>query len=204
MILLRWHKVAIVTGILLIAGGVYTAIQSISRSQAALERFQDARAQGAVVADQIVGLSNALSADLSEIYNLNQKRDYTDALLRTNSLLTKSAEIKAKADQLSQELATMARTVDSVKPDEAKQIALDSIAQRLILIDHLVSYSNSLEQLAGAIQTKLMGNYVGAADQVKLLVDQINTEVTAINNLNRNSAASMEKFDQLTKQTKNN
>lgn len=198
MTLSRRHKIVIGMAVVLIGGGIYAVAESTLTSQASLQKFGDARAQGAVVADAIVGLSNRFGSDLGAIHQLDQEHAYADALVKTNELLARSEEMRTKAKELSDSLGTMTQTLQVLQPVEARQAALDSIAQRLILIDHLIRYSESLRELVGVLQARFTGSQISDAN-VRLLVDQVNVEVAAINNLNKNAVASMDRFDQLTK-----
>lgn len=198
MVITRRHKMVIGTIAVLVAGGIYAILENGFAAEEALDRFGSARAQGAVVADAIVGLSGRFGSDLQDINRLDREREYSEALKRTEDLLARSEEMRAKARELSSNLQTMTETLQAVEPLEARMAALDSIAKRIILIDHLIRYSENLRELAEVLRAKFSGIAISDTN-VQILVDKVNIEVSAINNLNRNAMVSMERFDELVK-----
>jgi len=159
--------------------------------------FEQARMDGAVTAQDIVNLSNQLVTDLNEVNRMDSQGNTREALSLTVGLLQKSNDVRGLAVKLSDQLGKMTTALSGVKSTDARAAALESISDRLALINKLINYSDELAQLAEVLQHKFIGTY--DARKVPALVSQINGEVTAINNFNRLAGAAMDKFDQIIK-----
>jgi len=89
----------------------------------------------------------------------------------------------------------MTRSLEKVNNDDAQQIALESISNRLAMITELVSYSNHFEELTAVLQGKFNGTRVPDARPVNSIINDINTQVEAINNFDREAQGAIERFD---------
>jgi len=65
------------------------------------------------------------------------------------------------------------------------------------LVSELVNYSGDLGKLLATLQGHFTGTSIKPGD-VETLVNQINTDVNAINNFNDQATQAMVKFDSLT------
>lgn len=180
----------------LVAVGYGAAIWLPSTSKAIPQSFSDSRLKGAAIAQQIVDLTNQSADDLKQINELDQKQNLTEALTRTTDVAKRSQTIRDLAIQLSNQLGTMAQSLSDIKSPEVRQAALEALSNRLALMSRLVNYSNYLGQLVDALQNRFTGNTV-KGEQVAQIVDQINAEITAINNFNRQATDAMERFDKM-------
>ena len=158
--------------------------------------FTDARSQGAIVAQDIVNISNGLSADLEKINKLDEQRNYAEALNMTVDLINRNQEVKTKALELSADLEKLTGGLASIKDSDARQAALESIASRLALIGRLLSYNDYLNQLLASLNKRFSGQAL-QPNTIKNLTAQINAEVTAINNFNRQAGQAMDRFDEI-------
>ena len=193
---MRIRVVSVIVGALIIGGGVYAILQSNRAASSVPDDFTTARMQGALISQNIVDLSNTLDANLGKINQLDKEKNYTQALALTQQLLQQSRDIRAQAVGLSKELEVMAQNLDSIHSSDARQAALEAISDRLALISRLINYSGYLEDLLNALGNRFAGSAPGNA-QVSAIVNEINSEVTAINNFNNNAGAAMEKFDKV-------
>ncbi|MBI5220679.1 MAG: hypothetical protein HY978_02495 [Candidatus Liptonbacteria bacterium] len=159
------------------------------------DSFTQARLQGALVAQNIVDLSNQLNEDVKRINQYDQDRQFADAFALTGELIQRSRDIRAKAVDLSQELEKMAQALPAIKDPEAQDAALQSLTQRLAIIDRLINYSAYLSDLLDILRGRFAGQ--AQTQEVSALIDKVNSEVTAINNFNRNAVQSTERFDRL-------
>jgi hypothetical protein len=91
----------------------------------------------------------------------------------------------------------MAKSLPEISSPEAQQAALDAISSRLALVSELINYSGDLENLLVTLQGHFTGASIKPGD-VQTIVDQINTDVNAINNFNSQAQQSMVQFDTLT------
>jgi flagellar basal body-associated protein FliL len=159
--------------------------------------FTQARLQGAVVAQNIVDLSNQSTADLTKVNQFDKDGDYTDALTLTTSIASSSQEMRDEAVSLSNDVSDMTKSLSSISSFSAQQAALESISSRLALINQLVNYSGDLGNLLDVLRDHFTGKSYDNT-QVQSLVNQINTDVNAINNFNTQANQSMNTFDKLT------
>ncbi len=158
--------------------------------------FTQARQQGAVIAQQIVDLSSQSTADLQKVNDYDKQGDYTDALTLTTQIVTQSQELRDEAVELSNQVSAMTRSLSDISSFDAQQAALESISSRLALINQLVNYSGDLGKLLDVLQNHFTGKTWSNTD-VQTLVDQINTDVNAINNYNAQANRSMDTFDKI-------
>jgi DNA repair ATPase RecN len=158
------------------------------------QNFTTARTQGAIIAQNIVNLSNQSTATLAQIDTLDQKQDYADALTLTTSLVAQSQEIRDQAVQLSGQIQQMTQSLSGVSDVNEQQAALESISNRLALISQLINYSGDLGKLLDALRSRFSGTG-GTNAQVTALVDQVNTDVNAINSFNSQAGQAMDRFD---------
>jgi hypothetical protein len=179
--------------IIVVAAGY--AIATLTRGGGGIPQdFTEARLQGAVIAQNIVNLSNQSTADLAKVNELDAKRDYKNALKLATELVTQSQGIRDKAVELSTQIGEMTKALSNISDFDARQAALESISSRLALINQLINYSADLSRLLDVLQDRFAGKG-GSGAAVQALVNQINTEVNAINNFNSQAGQAMDRFD---------
>ncbi len=161
--------------------------------------FQDARLRGALIAQNIVNLSNESGRNLQKISELDSKGNFKEALAITADAAKQSKEIRTKAVALADEIGNMTKALSGIQSFEARQAALESIASRLALLNRLINYSNYLSELTQALEDRFRG-IPGSEKQVMVLVNQINAEVQAINTFNGQAGQAMDRFDAIVKQ----
>jgi hypothetical protein len=160
--------------------------------------FTAARLQGAIIAQTIVNTSNQSTDELNAINKYDQEGDYTAALASTTDLINQSAGIRSEAVQLSMQVSQMTSELSNINSQPAQQAALESISSRLALINELISYSNDLDHLLAILQARFSGT-PQPNGAVTGAVNQINTDVNAINNFNAQAGQAMDKFDSIEK-----
>ena len=186
---------ALVAFIILVAGGFAITVVWGSRNQVP-EAFTDARLQGALISQTIVGISNSSTQELAEINALDRSGDYAQALSLTTDLVNQSQQLRDQGVKLSNQVGTMTQSLSSINSFYAQQAALESISSRLALINQLITYSNDLDRLLAVLQARFSGTYEPAGT-VQGIVDQINTDVNAINNFNTQAEQAMDQFDKI-------
>ncbi|MEY4731620.1 MAG: hypothetical protein RL681_566 [Candidatus Parcubacteria bacterium] len=197
------RKIKIFLALVVIVAGGYIAGSrlGLSSSNGATDDFKDARAQGAVMAQDIVNLSNGLQADLERVNKLESEQNYAEALTTTVELLKRTQDVKAKALELSKQLERMTGALAKIDSPLARQAALESISNRLALIGRLLSYSDYLSQLFTSLNLRFSGQAI-QPNQIKNIIAQVNAEVTAVNNFNREASQAMDRFDAIVEQGK--
>ena len=156
--------------------------------------FSDARLQGAAIAANIVTLSTQSTNDLLKVNQYDKEADYTNALTLTTDLVVRSQEIRNQALALSVEVEKMTRALPSINPQDAKQAALEAVSSRLALVNQLINYSNDLGVLLNTLRDRFTGTPTPVG-RVQAIVDQINTDVAAVNNFNMQATQAMVRFD---------
>ncbi|HUZ93025.1 MAG TPA: hypothetical protein VNG29_03465 [Candidatus Paceibacterota bacterium] len=192
---MRKRTIFIAIGVIFVAGGGY-GLSRLFASRGTPQDFMDARTQGAIIAQNIVNLSNQSASDLQQINADDAKGDYTDAIALAQRVIAQSQDIRDQGVQLSNEVESMTKALSGVSSVDAQQAALESISNRLALISRLIDYSAYLEQLLETLQSHFAGQPQQGA-QVQTLVDQINSEVSAINNFNAQAGQAMDRFDKI-------
>jgi len=162
------------------------------------QTFTDARLQGAIIAQNIVNLSNQSASDLEKINELDSEHNFTEALTITTDVIRRSAEVREQAVALAGEIEKMTKALSEIDSFEARQAALESIANRLALINRLINYSNYLAQLLDVLRNRFTGK-PPTDHEVANIVTQINAEVTAINSFNNQAGQAMDRFDKIIK-----
>jgi flagellar basal body-associated protein FliL len=180
----------------LIAVGAATAWLSSKKSSAPAD-FAQAREQGALIAQSIVDLSNQSTNGLAQVNGLDKSGDYTSALVLTTNIITKNQALHDQAVSLSDQIEAMAKSLPEISSSDARQTALDAISSRLALVSELITYSGDLQKLLSTLQSHFTGASIKPGD-VQAIVNQINTDVNAINNFNSQAQQSMAQFDALT------
>lgn len=160
--------------------------------------FTAARLQGAIIAQTIVNASNQSTQELEAINKYDQEGDYTDALASTTDLINQSAGLRTEAVQLSAQVSQMTQNLSSIHSEAAQQAALESITNRLALINELITYSNDLDHLLAVLQARFSGT-PQPNGEVAQIVAQINGDVTIINTFNAAAGQAMDKFDSIEK-----
>jgi hypothetical protein len=193
----RTRKLIFVIVFAVMAGGGYAASRFSNVFGGGIpQEFTDARLQGAIIAQNIVNLSNQASEDITKVGKLDQEGNTAEALQLTTDLVNRSKEIRDAAVSLSAEIETMTKTLSEIDSLDARQAALESIASRLALISRLINYSGYLGQLLDALQ-RHFSNTATQGPEVQTIVDQVNAEVNAINNFNAQAGQAMDRFDKL-------
>lgn len=194
MKLSRRAKIIIIFVVVVIVGYSLTLF-SQSRNQAP-ESFLNAQNQGSAIAENIVSTSNQSTAELEKINQLDQDGDYSQALASTTALVNQSQDLRNQAVALSNQVQTMTEALSTLNSLSARQAALEAISSQLALINQLITYSNDLDKLLGVLQNHFNGIPVQSGEVVGL-VNQINTDVSAINNFNTQSTQAMTQFDEI-------
>src|SRR5271154_5458342 len=146
----------IVVFILVIAVGYGLVVFWRSQNQVP-EAFTSARSQGAIIAQNIVNLSNQSTAELQQVNADDEKGDYADALNLTSSMISQSEQLRDEAVQLSNQIQAMTQALSGIGSVAAQQAALESITSRLALINQLVNYSGDLGNLLDSLRDRFSG-----------------------------------------------
>ncbi|RME59817.1 hypothetical protein D6779_03380 [Candidatus Parcubacteria bacterium] len=185
------------TKLLIVFFGVVVVSYSLTRimngSASIPTEFQEAREQGAIIAQNIVSLSNDSSKILKRISELDKEKRYIEAVAEAKKMLEKSAAVRNEAVKLAAELEKMTKALDSIKGGKAKNAALESITNWVALMNRLVDYSASLSRLSEVLQARFENRPTD--QQVGVLIEQVNAEIRSINNFNEQARQAIRRMD---------
>jgi len=190
------RKTVLLIVFILLVGGGYAAVRFLWGLGGVPQAFTDARLKGALISQNIVNLSNESTLDLVKINEYEVRGNYTEALNLTTDVIKRSQEIRDQAVELSKRVEEMTRSLSDLDMLDARQAALESISNRLALLSRLINYSGYLGQLLDTLRSNFAGKtYDGKT--VSFLIDQINSEVRAINSFNNQAGQAMDRFDKI-------
>lgn len=155
--------------------------------------FLKARGQASLIAAQIVSISDESAKRIDEIAKLDEEQKYTEALLAVSKELERNREARDRAVELSAQLETMARNLAQISPISFGQKALEAVSSETALISRLITYNDYLTQLLDVLRGKFLNR--GDGNQVPELIQKINDEARAINDLNQKFNDVMKEFD---------
>ena len=162
------------------------------------KEFLRARIEGAQVAEKIVNLVSLSLINLQEVAKLEEKLKHGEAINIISQELARNDEARKEAVKLSNYLDQMAKTMEDVRPPEARNYATEAVGQEIQLINRLISYNDNLRNLFELLKAKFEGKIKDGDARLQQLLLLINQETNAINNLNQRYNAAMAKFDELT------
>ncbi len=188
----------VIAFIAVVVAGYAIALFWQSRNQIPVA-FTNAQAQGAIIAENIVTISNQSNATLEQVNADDAKGDYKDALTLVSGMVTQSEDLRNQAVDLSNKVQQMTQALSGVNSVAAQQAALSAISSHLALINQLINYSGDLGNLLNTLQVRFEGQRLPADSRsIAALVNQINTDVNAINNFNAQATQEMQQFDKIT------
>ena len=190
----RRAKVIIAFVAVVIAG--YAMVKLTQGDGSVPQDFTQSRMQGAIIGQTIVNLSNESKTDLAQVNQLDADHNYAEALAVTSNVVSKSQAIRDQAVALSAQIEQMTKALSGISNFEARQAALESISSRLALINQLINYSGDLMNLMDVLRNRFQGTG-GSNAEVQAAVNQINTDVNAINNFNAQAGQAMDRFDSI-------
>jgi len=183
--------------VLLILGSYWLINFSYTKSINIPEAFNLSRMQTALIAEEIINLSNQIKTGVSKVNELEEKKDYKGAFNTLSEINLKILDVRAKAFELSKNLQTMTLELNNIKAGGAEKFALASITNRVTIINHLINYTDYLSQLNLALEKRFYGK--DNKDEILSLINKINAEVDAINEANEKAKADIQKFDEALK-----
>jgi hypothetical protein len=192
------RRTKIVVAFIIIVAVGYGLVLFWQAQNAVPAKFTTARLQGAIIAQTIVNDSNQSTDGLSAINKYDQEGDYVDALASTTALINQSAGFRNEAVQLAAQVQQMSTDIPNIKSTDAQQAAVQSMTDRLAVINELITYSNDLDHLLAVLQSRFSGT-PQPNGEVANIVSQINADVNMINNFNAQAGQAMDKFDSIEK-----
>lgn len=159
------------------------------------DNFLKARQEASLIAHNIVELSNQSTENLKRISALDREKNYTEALNLLVEEIERNRQARKRAIELSAQLERMARAVPEISPASASQSAIQAISSETALISRLIAYNDYLFQLSEILRSKFLGQTKNSSERITELINKINEEARAINELDGKFNEIMEEFD---------
>lgn len=160
--------------------------------------FSEARIKGSDVAQRIVEISRDNLALLDEVAKYDRVSNHPEALIAISRAIIQNRDNQVEAIRLSEQLTAMAEQAPRIRPLRAKEIATEAVAAEVALVSRLIYYNSYLSQLFETLKVKFEKPWVAYLDgQVNDLINKINDEAQAINELNKKFVASMAELDKI-------
>lgn len=162
------------------------------------EEFNQARAAGVLIGQNIVRLSSRSLEGLEQISQLEQAGKYQEAISIVTKAIDNNRQAREEAFRLSRELEKMVVQLDKIEPLSARELATSAIGHEINLINQLINYNDFLLRLFSLLNQKFNGQLPQNPDgQVKELLTAINGQAEIINDLNKKFNDTMAEFDRL-------
>lgn len=189
------RRVKIILGfIVLVALGYGASLYWESRNGVPVA-FMDAQSRGAVIAENIVSLSQQSNVTLEQVNADELKGNDKAALALVSRMVSDAQTMRNQAVDLSNQIQMMTRALSDIQSLDARQAALEAISSHLALINQLINYSGDLGNLLDRLRVRLSNGVPDNRSEIQGLVNQINTEVNAINNFNAQASRAMKQFN---------
>lgn len=159
--------------------------------------FAEARLKGAAVAQTIVVFSGSALKSLETIAQYDKRGDTSEALILISRELIKNRDTHDAAIKLSVQLEKMARNISDIRPASARHLATEALSSEVALVSRLLTYNDYLNQLFEVLRAKFSNPYYRANGKVAELIDKINEEAKAINELDKKSNDAILEFDKI-------
>lgn len=159
--------------------------------------FSNSRIEGAKLAERIVTNSGVSLANLQAIAEHDRRGRRTEALTLIAQEFARTKDTQDAAIKLSARLESMARSIDSIRPEEARSIATEAVSSEVALVSRLLSYNDAMKELFEVLREKFENPGLSTNGRVDELVGKVNEEARAINELNMRFTNSLAEFDKL-------
>jgi len=176
---------------------VYFFTKTIVSQEGLPSEFIEGRTKGAELSSEIAALYDQSLNNLRQIGQYEKEGDIASAFDLLEEEITRNQDAQRKAIELSSELEKMARSIDRIKPDSAKIAATEAVSSEVTLVSRLVSYNEYFSQLFEALGEKFQDPQKYTNGKIEELLDNMNKESQAINELNARFNESLTKLDSL-------
>ena len=183
---------------LLIVAAVWLIIKMLTPdAKNTPKEFLETRQEASLIAKDIIDISSRTAENIKKISDLDKNKEYTEALNLISEELNNNRKARENAIKLSSQLEIMAKNVSQISPVTAGQIAIQAISSETALISRLITYNDYLIKLLEILQAKFLEKEKNANDKIADLIEKINEEARAINDLNNNFNRLMTEFDKI-------
>lgn len=189
------------TAILILAFTVLPKLMStiISASPSVPEEFVDARVRAGDAANRITEITDAYEENLEKIREADRNGKYADGLYLILDEINKNEQVSLAATDLAEELNEMAKYTGAIQPEKAAEVAVNAVTTGAELVERLIGYNNKTRELLSVLQFRLQRrDEEETRIRINELIDEMNEDAKAINNLASEYRGLMVQFDGLT------
>ncbi len=163
------------------------------------DAFTEGRNKGAQSVQTIAEMIDESLKALKEISDYDRRGDLASAVYLINKELTSTSGRQEEARSLASAMEQMARAIPEIKPTSAQQTALEAVSAQVAAVSRLVTYNQYLADLFNLLQQRVRGEKNATTEKVQKLVEKLNDEASAINELNAQFSKSLAQFDAIFK-----
>ncbi|MBI2024806.1 MAG: hypothetical protein HYT03_01820 [Candidatus Harrisonbacteria bacterium] len=193
--IVRWQYIL---GAVIAALIVFGARYLILRPDFIPWEFSAARAKGAAIAEKIVELSRNNLARLSDVSRFDRQRNVSEALISISNAVIENRQTQVEAIRLSSQLEEMAQYISQIRPVRAREFATEAVAAQVALVSRLLFYGDYMSRLFETLRAKFDDPGRAYLDgQVNDLINKLNDEAQAINDLNKRATRALDEFDRV-------
>jgi hypothetical protein len=191
-------KISLVLLILTVGIGIYFIFKSLASPKEFIpEEFSEAKNRGAEISQKIVNLSTASLEGLNKISEYDKAKNYPEAIIQVSKEIVQNRANREEAIKLASQLEKMASSLSKISPKKAQQIATEAVSYEVVLVSRLLSYNEYFNQLFDVLTKKFKYGTNNTNDKVQELINKINDETRAINELNMKFNNAIKKFEQV-------
>jgi len=159
------------------------------------ELFISERASGANIATELAKEVNVSVDALLEIDQLDREGRVFEARQIVSEQLSKVNQYQVITIDLADHLGSMAKASATIKPEEAKQLAIEAISTGVAMVSRLITYNALMDELFQTLDAKFLTGRVNGKS-INNLVTELNNSARDINELNTSFNAILDNFDQ--------
>lgn len=191
-------KIGLILSILAIGIGIFLIFKSLIPSGKFIpEEFTEAKNKGVEIGQRIVNLSNASLEGLEKISEYDKAKNYSEAVILVSKEIVQNQKSREEAIKLASQLEKMASSLSEINPKNARQIATEAVGYEVALVSRLISYNDYFNQLFEVLMKKFKHETNNANGRVQELINKINDETRAINELNAKFNSAIKEFEQI-------
>ena len=161
--------------------------------------FTSARKESAMIAKEIVSMTEESLGNLDKISFEDRQYHFRKALELVRQELERAKNSRLKAIQLTQAMDKMTTAGQGIKPTGARNLAIEAARYEISLISHLIVYNDVLNSLLQTLEYKFSGDIRYDANDVQVIIKNMNQEAKEINDLNDLFNQKMSELDDLEK-----
>ncbi len=158
------------------------------------EEFFTQRIVGAGEVKNVARMVSDSLDNLQQIEAADQTGDTSRALDLVAYEQSNRQDKQNAAVRLSGSLERMARSTVDITPENARGLSVEIVSAGVAMVSRIINYNTLLDSLFEALKAKFL-HTVYSGPTVKALVERINTEASAINQLNQTFNSSLADFD---------